>query len=255
MQDRPVTDVVRQNVTPMPIGIGKLVIEAISKISGARATGNGEDESTARRFTYTSINDVLDAAHDALNEVGLAAMPMEVEYSDEVLVTPLNTQVLKASYVFKFRLLGKDGSSWVDEQDKRHVTLIMPADGKGSGKAQSLATRDYLKGLLRIRTIEPDEEVAAEKVNGVEKQPRETGRIPPKNTIFFDFGNGLEAITPQEVEVRFADRVAGLKFALRKQWETANATGLRELHELDKPLWLRIRADLDRDDRKRSSNG
>lgn len=252
MLDRPNAEkepsVVRQNVTPMPQAIGKAILEAISKISGAQATGKGEDAGTARSFRYASINDVLDAAHQVMCEVGLAAIPIEVEYRDEIVSTPLNTQMLAASYAYKFRLVTKDGTSWVDQEDTRHVSLLLPVDGQGAGKAQSLATRDYLKGLLRIRTVEPED--AAQ--NGVEKQPRETERIPPKDTLLFDFGDGMEALTYQEVETKFGELISGLKFAQRKQWETANGTGLRQLNEVARPLWLRIRADLDREDRKRS---
>lgn len=233
---------------PMPPVIAKAVLEAISKIEGTEATGKGEDADTNRKFTYTSINDVLNAGHKVLIEVGLTAMPIEVEYHDELVTSPLNAQHILARYAYQFRIIHKDGTSWVDERDTRHVALFLSVDGKGAGKAQSLALRDYYKGLLRIRTIEPDEDT--EQLNGVEKQKkkgRETSRIPPKNGILFDFGKGMESLTAQEVEAKFKELLGKQSFEVRQQWEGANATGLRALYEHERPVWLRLRREIERE--------
>lgn len=221
----------------MPPAIAKAIIEAIAKVQGAQTTGKGEDVDTAREFTYSSINDVLNASHDPLNAAGLSVIPIETSYSDEFVQTGIF-----ARYGFQFRIIHREGASWVDEKDTRHISILLPSDGKGAGKAQSLALRDYLKGLLRIRTVDPDD-VSGEGV----KQPRETQRIPPKDALMFDFKNGLEPLTPKDILDRFQEVVAPLNFATRKQWEEVNTQGLRNLHEVARPIWLKIRKALDKE--------
>jgi len=222
----------------MPPAIAKAIIEAIAQVEGAQTTGKGEDVDTARTFVYSSINDVLNASHAALNAVGLSIIPIEASYSDEVTAS----NHIFARYGFQFRIVHKDGASWVDEKDTRHISILLPSDGKGAGKAQSLALRDYLKGLLRIRTADPDD-VSEEDV----KQSRGTERIPPKGTLLFSFGTGLESLTPKEIFDRFQNVVATLDFSSRKDWEEANLDGMRNLHEVARPMWLKIRKALDKE--------
>ncbi len=234
----------------MPVAIAKAVIVAIAAMQKAQATGDGEDVNTARQFKYTSVNDVLDAAHDALITAGLAAIPVEVSYSDEIVqVGALQAQLL-ARYGYQFRLVHSEGASWIDPSDTRHISIFLPTDGKDAGKAQTLAIREYLKGLLRIRTADPNDvaqQGATQAPDKAVKQPRETKRIPPKGAILFEFENGLEPLIAKEIEDRFHKEVAIQPFATRKAWEEANERGLEELNTTARPAWLRIRKVLDRE--------
>lgn len=243
MQEKAVASVIpMRSETTMPISIAKAIIEAIKKIESADATGKGEEANTARRFQYASINDVLKAASGALNDAGLTALPIEVEYTEE----SVNGTHLLARYSYRFRLIHKDGGSWVDEQDTRHVTLAIDASGMNAGKAQSLAMRDYYKGLLRIRTREPDDE-AAENVSHETIQRSDGRQVERKGTIPFDFGEGgMAYYSVEDIRRLFDEKIIKLKASQRKQWEAANVEGIRALNEAARPTWLHIRSGLDK---------
>ncbi len=236
----------------MPVAIAKAVIVAIAASQKAQATGDGEDEATARQFKYVSVNDVLGVAHTALVEAGLAAIPVEVSYSDEVVQVGALPAQLLARYGYQFRLVHSEGLSWIDPSDTRHISIFLPTDGKDAGKAQTLAIREYLKGLLRIRTADPNDVSEADKAptkagEASVKQPRETKRIPPKGAILFEFSNGLEPLIAKEIQERFQKEVEPQTFAIRKAWEECNERGLAELHETARPTWLRIRKGLEKE--------
>lgn len=243
MQDTPVA---HARPDPMPPAIAKAILEAIEKVQSAIARTKGEDEATARQYKYASINDVLDAAHDILKDVGLHALPIEVEYQEEW-VDFGGIKQLWARYGYQFRLIQKTaGVSWIEERDVRHVSLQISGTGQNAGKAQSLALRDYLKGLLRIKTAEPDLEDGSNAKN----VSRETSSpaAAKKDAIPFDFGKQgkggqpiLEPLTPQEARARFEAEVAPLDAGKRQQWEEANEVGMRALYEVANPTWLALR--------------
>ena len=233
-----------QSRLPMPVAIAKAVLEAIKKIESAEATGEGEEGT--RAFKYASINDVLAAAHAALNEVGLHASPVEAEYTREF-VEQGQLKQLWAHYGYKFRLIHKDGASWIDEDDVRHISIALSGDGMRTGKAQSLAMRDYYKGLLRIRTAEPDDEGAS--ANGANRPAAPPKAAPHiKGTIPMTFVDGtLSWLPPKEIEVLFAEHVASLGSSERQEWADKNKVGLDQLQALNKPMWLRLRKTIEQE--------
>ncbi len=235
----------------MPKEIAKAVIEAIDKIEAAQATGEGEEGT--RAFRYASINDVLEAAHQALKDVGLAVSPIEVSYSEDVV--DLGLKQLWARHGYRFRYIHKSGETWVDEEDTRHLSIPINSNGMSAGKAQSLALRDYLKGLLRIRTAEPDAEPDAQNVSretlqrsGVRPPAPAAARGPNSSpTIPMSFAPGnMQPHTVKSAQDAFDQIVAPLSPAKRRQWEDANEEGLRQLKELSGPAWFHIRKAIDR---------
>lgn len=250
MQDTPTPRELPTKPTPMPPVIAKAVMEAIDKIEASEQTGEGEEEATARTFRYTSINDVLGASHEALKEVGLHVAPIEAHCETEAIGEGALVQVW-AHYQFRFRYIEKKtGTSWIDEEDTRHISLQISGNGMNAGKAQSLAMRDYYKGLLRIRTIEPEdgEEAGSKNVSRETSTNAPKRAAPKKGAIAFDFGpqgGGMKGLTPPEVRERFEKEIASLSPELRKQWEASNEAGLRELSTVAKKIWLDIRKVLD----------
>ncbi len=238
----------------MPQAINRAVLATIKAIRPAIQGGEGEEG--IRTFRYTTINDVLDACHDGMIETDLGVKPIEIHdfYSEEI----LSEEKIRVHYAYKFRLMHA-GLSWVDEEDIRHVTVVIPATGIGSGKAQSLALRDYLKGLFRIRTQEPEADVATppdqrdapQKGVSAEGGNGFSSLRPRAPTVMFNFGifgqGGPQSYTLDEAEMMLKKIVAPQRYSERKQWESdeVNATGLRELSELDKPRMLRWRKLLD----------
>lgn len=238
---------------PMPKEIAIAIIEVIKEIKSAAPTGEGKEG--MRVFKYASINDVLDAAHDVLNSKGLAVAPIEVSYAEEIVPRGPGTAPQKwARYGYRFRLIHETGSTWVDEADTRHISIAINESGMSAGKAQSLALRDYLKGLLRIRTAEPEIEDAAPESG--EPKPEITVRLgEPKGpaTMPFIFGpedgkmGGMKPYTAAQVKELFDKIVAPLSKAKRAEWEETNAQGLKQLHELSRKIAIQIRRELDRE--------
>lgn len=219
--------------TPMPKEIAKAILEATKKVKSALKTGEGEEG--MRSFGYATINDVLDAAHDTLNEHGLHIIPIEIACHRE-----WAGLALWGHYEFKFRLVHQSGASWIDDLDTRHISLVLSGQGINAGKAQSLVLRDYLKGLLRIRTTEPnlEDEGATRAAPATPKTPQRPNATLP---FTFEASEGLKSYTVEEVVALFGEKVVRLPKARRKEWEDANMTGMRMLKEADSTAWLHIR--------------
>lgn len=243
----------RRQSTPMPAAIAKALIKAIKEGKSAFAATPGEDAAEARQFKYASINDVLEAAHDTLNNNGLTAIPIEVAYSEDVVDLGGVRQIL-ARYGYRFRLVHETGVSWVDEDDTRHISIYIAGSGMSAGKAQSLALRDYLKGLLRIRTSEPEIEDSGAAPAVAKPEPVvKLGMPKGPATMPFVFGpedgkgGGLKPYTATQVKELFDKIVAPLPKAKRAEWEEANAQGLKQLHEVNGKIALQIRRVLDQE--------
>lgn len=237
-------EIVARPRPPMPKDIAIAVVEVIGKIEGAEATGKGEEGS--RIFKYPSINDVLTSVHQALKEVGLAVVPVEVSYAEEMVQRGVMTQ-LRARYGYQFRYIHKSGQVWIDEADTRHISIAINESGMSAGKAQSLALRDYLKGLFRIRTVEPDIEGAEPSTTDKPEIVVNLGKPRPA-TMPFVFGeNKMAAYDATQVKQLFDKIVAPLSKALRLEWELANRAGLEQLHEVNKKIALQIKRELERE--------
>lgn len=235
---------VRPSPPMMPKPIAMAIIKTIGEIEGAEARSQGDEGS--RTFKYASINDVLAAAHEALKTNGLAIAPIEVSYSEELVQRGVMTQMW-ARYGYRFRLIHKDGESWIDEADTRHISIAINESGMSAGKAQSLALRDYLKGLLRIRTVEPDVESAEAATTDKPEITVNLGKPRPATMPFVFGGDKMAAYDADQVKQLFDKIVAPLSKALRSEWELANRAGLEQLHEVNKKISLHIKRGLERD--------
>ena len=124
--------------------------------------------------------------------------------------------------------------------------------------AQSYALKHFLRGLLRIRTGEPDAESLPQTKQEPDGEPARARRGRPPNkpevnlgtrgpaqpTYLFDFGRqesgGFEQLTAEQVQLLFDKIVAPLGKAKRKEWQEANRAGMAELCEGAKSTWLQI---------------
>lgn len=242
---------IQSSIQPMPPEIAKAIVMAIKAAQGVEKTGEGEDRAEKRKFAFSTIDDVLEAAHEALEKAELAILPMETEHSEEVVelldTSGRTTKQMWARYGYQFMLIHGSGETWVNARDTRHISLPVTG-GQTAGKAQSFALKHYLRGLLRLRTGEAD--VESEDVDAKIDAPVSTPRRAKKGSILFDFGpnhGGLQAYTPLEVKHQFGVLVAPLSPDKHREWEEANHMGLKELHETAKSTWLAIRKMLDAD--------
>lgn len=228
--------------------IVKAILEAIAKVKHAEKSGDGEatEGRRLRSFRFATIDDVLEAAHEALDAVGLTVMPIEIGADIETLDG--NDWV---RYSFQFMLLHKSGKVWVSPNERR-VVHVRLSDGHTEGKAQSFALKVYLRGLLRIRTGESDLESSI--AGTLEDDPpvnRPVGRHQASNTLGtngprnritypFEFGDGIVQLTADEVEAEFNLSVRDQSKEARTAWRVANRIGLDQLNNSARARWLRI---------------
>lgn len=253
--------------TPMPASIAKALVVATRNVAEAARNGQGREVTGAgvREYQFSTIDDVLAAAHDALATAGLVVYPQEVACHVELRNLGLGVGYQQwATYSFRFLLVHESGDTWMSPNDIRHATLQLEG-GNTEGKAQSHALKHFLRGLLRIRTGEPDLESTTQKTEQAERaqapqQPRRGPGRPRKQssqsdvdftpalpTYPFDFGEGggMSVYTADQINDLFSSKVAGLKKSLRNQWEEANREGLAMLCNNERNLWLAIREELD----------
>jgi hypothetical protein len=242
----------------MPPAIAKALVVATRKVAEAAKNGTGRDARTEREYQFATIDDVLAAAHAALADAGLVIYPQEVASSTELRQLGLGVGYQQwVTYSYRFLLVHEGGDTWMSSADTRHITLLLEG-GNTEGKAQSHALKHFLRGLLRIRTGEPDLEStpAAPQPGEMGQQPPPQRRTParkrqvgvdgtPETAYPFDFGEGMQTYTAAQIDEQFRAKVAPLKKALRTQWEEANREGLAHLCNGAKGTWLAIRQELD----------
>lgn len=232
---------------PMPPEIAIAVLKAIESVESATMTGEGERGT--HTFKYASINDVLEAAHGPMKAAGLHVTPIEFSYAEQV-IEGAATHQLWAQYGFQFRYLHSSGVSWVDREDTRHISILITPTGMSAGKAQSLATRDYLKGLLRIRTAEPDVEGGTENASPAQKaDPVNLGKPkgPPTMPFVFDKTGKMAPYDAVQIKNLFEKNVAPLSKAERDAWESTNRAGLEQLFHVNQKTFLQVKKGLERE--------
>lgn len=258
----------RAPAQPMPGRIAMALVKAARECGQAGKSGHGTESRNGyeREFSFSTIDDVLEAATAALGAANLMVYPMCIKH--ELIRLEIN-HVVSAwdDYHYQFMIVWADeekglAETWVCPYDTRHIA-IPHEGGKTEGMAQSYALKHFLRGILRIKTGELDAE-AVQTPSGTAPDAREPVRAakprkppPTKNAgpVYpFDFGrsadpggNGLEEVTAEECWALFERIVKPLSGPRRKQWKEVNRIGLEQLCGTSKSVWLQIQKELEGD--------
>jgi len=259
---------------PMPPRIAMALVKAARLCGPAGKSGEGSEDRSGyeRIFSYSTIDDVISASHEALSAAGLMVYPVCINW--EVVRREVNHVVSHwADYHYQFMLVWADeekdlAETWVCTEDTRHISLPHEG-GKTEGMAQSYALKHFLRGILRIKTGEVDAESVKVpkgtpppppqpqaqpygrnpdyvKAETVVKKP---GRPPkdPGPTYPFDFGrsadpggNGFEQVTAEQCLVLVERMIAPLDAKHRKDWIAVNKIGLEQMCGSNKVMWRKI---------------